>query len=123
MGICITSQTGVYVRTAVRLLIIRGGMMGVYIKGMKMQNNCRECPFESYLSDIGRTVCVAKLKWVAAGFETIQFEGRAGCPLAEMPEDQIKYVLRSMETVFEPGERTIGNSASEIEQIFDKVHE
>jgi len=97
--------------------------MGVYVKNTMMPSNCHECQFESYQSDIGQTVCMAKLKWIAAGFETIKFEGRPWCPLAEIPEDQKEYVLRIMETVLVPSERTIGNSASEIEQIFDKVHE
>jgi hypothetical protein len=61
--------------------------MGVYIKGLKMPNDCRECPFEGYHRDIGQTYCTACLKVLATAFKPVPFDGRSKwCPLVEVPE-------------------------------------
>ena len=61
--------------------------MGVYIKGMKMPKDCRECPFEGYHIDIGQTYCMACLKVLATAFKPISFDGRSKwCPLVEVSE-------------------------------------
>ena len=61
--------------------------MSVIVKGMKMPEDCRECPFEDYHSDIGQTVCMASLRVLATGFKTISFDGRhCSCPLVALPD-------------------------------------
>lgn len=62
-------------------------MSAVIVRGMKMPENCRECPFENYHSDIGQTVCMASLRVLATGFKTISFDGRhCSCPLIALPD-------------------------------------
>ena len=61
--------------------------MSVLVKGMKMPENCRECPFENYYSDTGKTVCMASLRVLAIGFGIISFDGRhSSCPLVALPD-------------------------------------
>lgn len=67
--------------------------MGVYVKGMKMPKDCRECPFEGYHVDIGQTYCMACLKVLATAFKPISFDGRSKwCPLVELHEPHGKLV-------------------------------
>lgn len=61
--------------------------MSVLVKGMEMPENCRECPFENYYSDTGKTVCMASLRVLAIGFGVISFDGRhSSCPLVALPD-------------------------------------
>lgn len=61
--------------------------MSVLVKGMKMPDNCRECPFENYHSYTGQTVCMASLRVLAIGFGIISFDGRhSSCPITALPD-------------------------------------
>ena len=61
--------------------------MSVVVKGMKMPECCRECPFENYYSDTGKTVCMASLRVLAIGFGIISFDGRhSSCPIVALPD-------------------------------------
>lgn len=61
--------------------------MSIIVNGMKMPEDCHECPFENYHSDIGQTVCMASLRVLATGFKTISFDGRhCSCPLVALPD-------------------------------------
>ena len=80
--------------------------MSIIVKGMQIPENCRECPFENYHSDIGQTVCMASLRVLATGFKTISFDGRhCSCPLVALPDKHGRLVdadeIRGrMESVF-----------------------
>lgn len=59
--------------------------MGVYVKGMEMPDDCRECPFETYYNNCGITRCRATGKDMAVDWKCIPWEGRAEwCPLVEV---------------------------------------
>ena len=59
-------------------------MSNVIVRGMEMPSECRSCPFESYISDIGQTYCSASLKVLATAYKPIPYEGRhKDCPLFE----------------------------------------
>lgn len=59
--------------------------MGVYVKGVEMPDDCRECPFETYYNNCGITRCRATGKDMAVDWECIPWEGRAEwCPLVEV---------------------------------------
>ena len=60
--------------------------MGIYIKGMEMPTDCRNCPFEMYYMNCGETKCRATGKILADFYKPIPFDGRAEeCPLVEVP--------------------------------------
>ena len=61
--------------------------MSFIVKGMKVPECCRECPFENYYSDTGKTVCMASLRVLAIGFGVIGFDGRhSSCPIVALPD-------------------------------------
>ena len=61
--------------------------MGIYIKGMEMPVDCRDCPFEMYYMNCGETKCRATGKILADFYKPIPFDGRAEeCPLVEVPQ-------------------------------------
>lgn len=61
--------------------------MSVVVKGMEIPESCRECPFENYYSDTGKTVCMASLRVLAIGFGIISFDGRhSSCPIVALPD-------------------------------------
>lgn len=61
--------------------------MSVIVKGMEIPESCRECPFENYYSDTGKTVCMASLRVLAIGFGIISFDGRhSSCPIVALPD-------------------------------------
>jgi len=61
--------------------------MSVVVKGVDIPESCRECPFENYYSDTGKTVCMASLRVLAIGFGIISFDGRhSSCPLVALPD-------------------------------------
>ena len=61
--------------------------MSVVVRGIDMPENCRECPFEGYHSDIGQTYCMACSKVLATAFKPISFDGRPNwCPLFEIKD-------------------------------------
>lgn len=61
--------------------------MSVVVKGMHIPESCRECPFENYYSDTGKTVCMASLRVLAIGFGIISFDGRhSSCPIVALPD-------------------------------------
>ena len=60
--------------------------MGVYIKGMKMPKDCRECLMQVYYSS-GKTLCKPIDMILAEDYKPIPFDGRPKwCPLVEVPE-------------------------------------
>ena len=60
--------------------------MGVYIKGMKMPKDCRECPMQVYYSS-GKTWCKSTDMILSEDYKPIPFDGRPEwCPLVEVPE-------------------------------------
>ena len=60
--------------------------MSVFIKGMEMPEDCRDCPLEMYYMNNGDTRCRAKNKILAEDFKAIPFDGRPDfCPLVEVP--------------------------------------
>ena len=60
--------------------------MGVYIKGMEMPNDCRECPMQVYYSS-GKTWCKSTNMILAEDYKPIPFDGRPKwSPLVEVPE-------------------------------------
>lgn len=62
-------------------------MSSIIVKGVKMPESCRECPFENYNSYTGQTVCNASLRVLAIGFGVISFDGRhSSCPLVALPD-------------------------------------
>ena len=59
--------------------------MGVYIKGMEMPKDCRECPMQVYYSS-GKTWCKSTDMILAEDYKPIPFDGRPKwCPLVEVP--------------------------------------
>lgn len=61
--------------------------MGVYIKGMKMPKECRECYLLEYYEYLGETQCSVTRRMLAERGKPISFDGRPGwCPLVEVPE-------------------------------------
>ena len=61
-------------------------MSGIYIKGIEMPNDCRDCAFETYYLNCGETRCRATGKTLATDFKAISFDGRANdCPLVAVP--------------------------------------
>jgi hypothetical protein len=59
--------------------------MGVYIKGMRMPKDCRECRFQDYVFTTGVTWCGANCVVLARNFEAIKFDGRPDwCPLVDL---------------------------------------
>ena len=59
--------------------------MSVYVKGMEMPDDCRDCPFENYYNGI--TKCFATGKAMAVNWRCIPWEGRAEwCPLVDVPK-------------------------------------
>ena len=61
--------------------------MSVIVRGMEMPADCRACPFESYSSNSGQTVCVACMKVMATAYRTIEHYGRPKwCPLFEVKD-------------------------------------
>ena len=60
--------------------------MSILIKGMKMPEDCRDCPLEMYYMNSGETRCRAGNKILAENFKAIPFDGRPDwCPLVEVP--------------------------------------
>lgn len=63
--------------------------MSVYVKGMEMPDDCRDCPFETYYNNCGITKCRATGKDLAVDWRCIPWEGRAEwCPLIEIIEQE-----------------------------------
>lgn len=61
--------------------------MGVYIKGMKMPKECRECYLLEYYEYLGETQCSVTRRMLAERGKPISFDGRPGwCPLVEVQE-------------------------------------
>lgn len=61
--------------------------MSIVVKDMEIPESCRECPFENYYSDTGKTVCMASLRVLAIGFGIISFDGRhSSCPIVALPD-------------------------------------
>lgn len=61
--------------------------MGVYIKGMEMPKDCRECKMQVYYSFLGRTWCKSADIILAENYKPIPFDGRpTWCPLVEVSE-------------------------------------
>ena len=61
--------------------------MSVIVRGMGMPKDCRECPFESYSSNSGQTVCVAAMRVMAIAYKTIKHDGRPRwCPLFKVKD-------------------------------------
>lgn len=61
--------------------------MGVYIKGMHMPKDCRECLVQVYHSSSGKTWCKSADKLLAEDYQPIPFNGRPRwCPLVEVQE-------------------------------------
>ena len=61
--------------------------MGVYIKGMKMPKECRECYLLEYYEYLGETQCSITRMMLAEREKPISFDGRPSwCPLVEVPE-------------------------------------
>ena len=61
--------------------------MGIYIKGMEMPKDCRECKMLTYYSTSGCSMCDITGNALARNFKPISFDGRPDwCPLVEIPE-------------------------------------
>ena len=61
--------------------------MGIYIKGMEMPKDCRECKMLTYYSTSGCSMCDISGNALARNFKPIPFDGRPDwCPLIEIPE-------------------------------------
>ena len=61
--------------------------MGVYVKGMKMPKECRECYLLEYYEYLGETQCSITRMMLAEREKPISFDGRPSwCPLVEVPE-------------------------------------
>ena len=61
--------------------------MGIYIKGMEMPKDCRECKMLTYYSTSGCSMCDISGNALARNFKPIPFDGRPDwCPLVEIPE-------------------------------------
>lgn len=61
--------------------------MGVFIKGMKMPKECRECYLLEYYEYLGETQCSVTRRMLAERGKPISFDGRPGwCPLIEVQE-------------------------------------
>ena len=61
--------------------------MGVYVKGMKMPKECRECYLLEYYEYLGETQCSITRMMLAEREKPIPFDGRPKwCPLVEVPE-------------------------------------
>ena len=59
--------------------------MSVFVKGMEMPRDCRECQYLFY--DYGTTECIITGTPLAENYRTIKFDGRAkDCPLTEVPD-------------------------------------
>ena len=60
--------------------------MSILIKGMRMPEECRDCPLEMYYMNCGDTRCRATNKLLADDYRAIPFSGRPDwCPLVEVP--------------------------------------
>ena len=67
--------------------------MGVYVKGMKMPKECRECYLLEYYEYLGETQCSITRMMLAEREKPISFDGRPSwCPLVEVPEPHEKLV-------------------------------
>ena len=61
--------------------------MGVYIKGIKIPKECRECYLLEYYEYLGETQCSVTRRMLAEREKPISFDGRPDwCPLVEIPE-------------------------------------
>ena len=61
--------------------------MGVYIKGMVMPKECRDCQMMAYYVNTGKTWCTPVNRILADKYKTISFDGRPNwCPLVEVKE-------------------------------------
>lgn len=61
--------------------------MGVYVKGMKMPKECRECYLLEYYEYLGETQCSVTRRMLAERGKPISFDGRPDyCPLVEVSE-------------------------------------
>lgn len=61
--------------------------MGVFIKGMKMPKECRECYLLEYYEYLDETQCSVTRRMLAERGKPISFDGRPGwCPLVEVQE-------------------------------------
>ena len=61
--------------------------MGVYIKGMEMPNECRDCRMMVYHENTGKTWCSPADAILAEGYKPIPFDDRPDwCPLVEVKE-------------------------------------
>lgn len=68
--------------------------MGIYIRGMDMPKDCRDCPLEMYYMNCGETKCRATGKILADFYKPIPFEGRAEeCPLVELLSNDVAPVV------------------------------
>lgn len=61
--------------------------MGIYIKGMEMPNECRNCRMSVYHGNTGKTWCTPADAILAEGYKPIPFDGRPDwCPAVEVKE-------------------------------------
>ena len=61
--------------------------MGIYIKGMEMPNECRDCRMMVYHENTGKTWCSPADAILAEGYKPIPFDDRPDwCPLVEVKE-------------------------------------
>lgn len=93
--------------------------MSVLIRNMEMPTDCRECPFNTYHSNCGETICWVNKESIASDYKPIHFDGRPKwCPLVELPEhhgdliDRDALSLRGKLKSIEEGEIQIYGGAS-----------
>lgn len=61
--------------------------MSIFIKGMAMPTDCRECNFMAFRNTRGDTLCECENIILATNFKSMPFDGRPDwCPLVELPE-------------------------------------
>ena len=72
--------------------------MGIYIKGITMPKDCRECLMQVYHSGTGRTWCYHADKLLAKDYMPIPFDGiPVWCPLVELPEKHGRLIFENGE--------------------------
>lgn len=59
--------------------------MSILIPGMKLPDDCRECPMEQYYSYCGETRCEVNGMILAGDYRALSYDGRhEDCPLKEI---------------------------------------
>lgn len=63
--------------------------MSVIVKGIRMPEDCRECPFEMFYHNCGETRCRATNAILATDYKAIPFEGRhEKCPMMQISREE-----------------------------------